>query len=86
MKRSEKETDLGTSGNGKLNFQSIFKDNAKQDINHSIRRIGTRAARGGMPANGQIRASALAPRPARRLSRIALGKNLTLSQTAGLKL
>lgn len=81
MKRSD-----GASGNGKLNFQSIFKDNKKQDINHSIRRIGARAPRGWMPDNGQIRASVLAPRPARRLSRISLGKNLTLSQTAGLKL
>jgi len=68
----------------KLSVKNIFKDHKQQDINHSIRRIGTTT--GPSPPGHQGDPRGATHRPMRRLSRISLGKNLTLSQTAGLKL
>jgi hypothetical protein len=73
----------GTAGT-KLSVTNIFKDHKQQDINHSIRRIGTTTGPSPLGHQGDPRGTT--HRPMRRLSRISLGKNLTLSQTAGLKL
>lgn len=78
-------------------YQDLFKQSSERDIpiNHSIRRIANsaqpkkhaarkgakKAKDGGRPTVQQK------PKPhRRRLSRVTLGRNLTLSQTAGLKL
>lgn len=87
--QASKQTSSNVRRKSNASFQEIFKGQHDQQINHTIRRVAQRQqaspARREHVSDDQL-TKIQARKRLRRLSRISLGKNLTLSQSAGLKL
>ena len=87
LMKSTSSTALNTQRRPSVkNIENLYKPKDKKEpfVNHTIRRTTNQGSQIGSLAEeaGQMKGS----RPMRRLSRITLGRNLTLSSAAGLKL